>query len=227
MEQAVIKAKRILKRQSLASTLTDDLRKRIIDGEFEGGTMLRQEQIAQEYGVSRMPVREALHQLGSEGLVIVQANRGAIIADLSLAEIDEIFDLRLALEPDLLARAIPRMTPESVAKSQAILRELDESYEAGNLGHWGALNARFHLSLYELSDRSVTLSFIHRINLQVDRYIRLQMALTDAVSDGASDHQRILELSRDGKVEEAAALLTEHIRQTKEQLCGILAAHKR
>lgn len=227
MEQAVSKTKRILKRQSLASTLTEDLRKRIIDGEFEGGTMLRQEQIAHEYGVSRMPVREALQQLGSEGLVITQANRGAIVADLSLAEIDEIFDLRLALEPDLLARAIPKMTPQSVARSQAILDELDESYEAGNLGHWGALNAKFHLSLYELSDRSVTLSFIHRINVQVDRYIRLQMVMTDAVSDGAADHQRLLELSRDGKVQEATTLLAEHIRQTKEQLCGILAARKR
>ncbi len=227
MDQAVTKVKRILKRQSLASTLAEDLRKRIINGEFEGGTMLRQEQIANEYGVSRMPVREALQQLNSEGLVVTQANRGALISDLSLAEIDEIFDLRLLLEPDLLARAIPRMTPQSLAKSEAILQELDESYEAGNLGHWGALNTKFHLSLYELSDRSVTLSFIHRINVQVDRYIRLQMAMTDAVSDGSSDHHRILDLSRDGKTQEATALLAEHISQTKEQLCGILVAHKR
>jgi len=227
VEQAVIKAKRILKRQSLASTLAEDLRKRIINGEFAGGTMLRQEQIAQEYGVSRMPVREALHQLDAEGLVVTQANRGALVAELSLAEIDEIFDLRMALEPDLLARAIPNMTADTLARSQSILRELDGAYETGDIGHWGALNAKFHLSLYEPSGRSVTLSFIHRISLQVDRYIRLQMAMTDSVSDGSADHQRIFDLTRDGKTPEATALLTEHIQHTKEQLRGILSARKR
>ncbi|MCZ2441162.1 MAG: GntR family transcriptional regulator [Burkholderiales bacterium] len=224
VEQAVIKSRRILKSQSLASKLTEDLRKRIINGEFSVGTMLRQEQIAQEYGVSRMPVREALHQLDAEGLVVSQANRGALVTELSLSEINEILDLRLMLEPDLLARAIPNMTAETIAKSQAIQHQLDGAYETGDIGHWGKLNAEFHLSLYEPSGRSVTLAFIHRISVQVDRYMRLHMALTDSMLDGAADHHRLLALSIGGKVREAKALLVEHIRCTKAQLALILSA---
>jgi len=224
MKPIALNVKRTLKRQNLAATLAEDLRKRILQGELAGGTPLRQERLAQEYGVSRMPVREALQQLDSEGLINNQAHFGASVVELSRSEIDEIFDLRLMLEPDLLAHAIPHMTAASVAKSQHILRELDQAYETGDLSHWGLLNTRFHLSLYEPSGRSITLAFLHKISLQVDHYMRMHMAMTEAVSDGAEDHLRILELSSTGQTRSATDLLTRHILQTREQLVCILSA---
>jgi len=226
MKAIALNVKRTLKRQNLASTLAEDLRKRIIRGELAGGTALRQEQLAQEYGVSRMPVREALQQLDSEGLINNQAHFGASVVELSHAEIDELFDLRLMLEPDLLARAIPNMTAASLSKSQDLLHELDQAYATGDLSHWGILNTRFHLSLYEPSERSITLAFLQKISLQIDRYMRIHMAMTEAISDGAEDHQRMLELSRMGQIQAATDMLIRHIRQTREQLVYILSAQK-
>jgi DNA-binding GntR family transcriptional regulator len=213
-----------LKRQNLASMLVDDLRKRLLCGEFSSGTLLRQEQLAQEYGVSRMPVREALRQLDSEGLVIMQANRGATVSELSLAEIDEIFDLRVFLELDLLERAIPNMTPVSIDKSQRILDELDAAYATRDIAQWGSLNGKFHMSLYEPSGRSISLSLISRISLQVDRYLRLQISMTEAMTDGAIEHKAMLDLCSQGKTAEALELLATHIRRTKAQLIDILSA---
>jgi len=223
MKPVALDIKRTLARQNLAATLAEDLRQRIIRGELAGGTLLRQEQLAEQYGISRMPVREALQQLDAEGLIVSQLHRSAQVVELSPAELNEIFDLRLMLEPDLLARAIPRMTPESRAKSQGLLDALEHAYNTGDISHWGMLNADFHLSLYEPSARPVTLAFFRRISLQADRYIRLQMTLTDAVSDGAQEHQRLFELSRDGNVPAATALLTRHISRTREQLLRILS----
>jgi len=220
------KARRVIKRQNLASTLVDDLRKRIISGEFPGGTMLRQAQLADEYGVSRMPVREALHQLDAEGLVETIANKGALVTELSLAEIDEIFDIRATLEPDLLARAIPNITQDAIDEIQAVLHELDEAYQTRDVEHWGTLNAKFHISLYKPSGRSISLSFIHRISLQVDRYIRIQLVMTNAMTDGAEDHLQLFELAKAGETKKAVALLNTHIQRTKEQLLAILAARK-
>jgi len=225
MKSVAPNIKRTLQRQNLASTLADDLRQRIIRGELAGGAMLRQEQLAEEYGVSRMPVREALQQLDAEGLIVSQLHRSAQVVELSAVELNEIFDLRLMLEPDLLARAIPHMNAHALAKSQALLDALDHAYDTGDVGHWGLLNADFHLSLYEPSARSVTLAFLRRISLQADRYIRLQISLTDAVSDGAQEHQRLFELSRAGNVPAATRLLTRHISRTREQLLHILSAH--
>lgn len=214
---------KVIKRQNLASILTEDLRKRILTGEFEGGTLLRQELIAQEYGVSRMPVRETLRQLDSEGLVIMQANRGAVVSELSLSEIEEMFDLRVLLEVDLIRRAIPKMTKASLRKSELILQELDSAYQTQDIGQWGMLNAKFHMSLYEPSDRSISLSFVNRISLQVDRYLRLQLSVTQTMSDGSVDHQTLFEHCKNRKVDEAVDLLQDHILRARAQLITILA----
>lgn len=219
----MIVGKKIIKRQNLASILTEDLRKRILAGEFQGGTLLRQEFVAQEYGVSRMPVRETLRQLDSEGLVVVQANRGAVVTELSLPEIEEMFDLRSLLEVDLIQRAIPRMTPASLHKSELILQELDNAYQTEDIAQWGMLNGKFHMSLYEPSDRTISLSFINRISLQVDRYLRLQLSVTQTMSDGSVDHQMLYEYCKNRKVNEAVDLLQDHIERARAQLVTILS----
>lgn len=214
---------KVLKRQNLASLLIDDLRKRILSGELSGNTLLRQEQLAQEYGVSRMPVREALRQLDAEGLVVMHINRGAIVSELSLDEINEIFDLRLMLELDLLKRAIPNMNAASFAKSQRILQDLDQAYSSRDIAQWGSLNGKFHLSLYAPSQRSITLSLITRISQQVDRYLRLQISMTSAMTDGSIEHQAMLDLCKQQKATEATDLLYTHIQRTKTQLIDILS----
>src|SRR3982751_2703327 len=106
-----------IQRQTTASMAVEALRERILRGDYPEGEPLRQDALAEELGVSRIPVREALRQLEAEGLVTFSPHRGAVVSSLSLDEIDELFELRAAIESDLLRRAIPKMTKEQLDRA--------------------------------------------------------------------------------------------------------------
>ena len=110
-----------LARQTVASMTLDAIRDGILHGIYTEGEPLRQDALAAELGVSRIPIREALRQLEAEGLVTFSPHRGAIVSILSLAEIEEVFDIRANLEPDLLRRAIPRLTTYQLDQADEIL----------------------------------------------------------------------------------------------------------
>src|SRR6266566_6571488 len=109
-------------RQSLTSAVADKLRDQIIRGEIPEGAQLRQDAIATQFQVSRIPVREALRQLDAEGLIAIVPNRGAIVPTLSPDDIEELFSIRALLEPEVLKLSIPHLTQEDFAEAQAILR---------------------------------------------------------------------------------------------------------
>ncbi|HTN98462.1 MAG TPA: GntR family transcriptional regulator, partial [Nordella sp.] len=105
-----------LHHRTIASAVVDALRRRILDGEFAAGAQLRQDSLAKEFGVSRIPIREALLQLDAEGLVKILPHRGAVVSELSVAEIKELFDLRALLEPRLLRLSAPHLTEKDYAE---------------------------------------------------------------------------------------------------------------
>src|SRR6201982_4214995 len=110
-------------RQSLTSAVADKLRDQIIRGEIAEGTHLRQDAIATQYQVSRIPVREALRQLDAEGLIAIVPNRGAVVPALSPDDIGELFSIRALLEPEVLKLSIPRLTEEDFAEADAVLQK--------------------------------------------------------------------------------------------------------
>ena len=93
-----------IQRQTLAGMTLEAIRERILSGAYPEGEPLRQDAIAEELGVSRIPIREALRQLEAEGLVVFNPHRGAVVSTLSLGEIEELFDLRAEIELMLLGR---------------------------------------------------------------------------------------------------------------------------
>ena len=108
MMRAVTKAAaHRIHRQSLPEALAASLQERILNGEFKDGEPLIQEAIAEEYEVSRMPVREALRQLEASGLIVLKTHKGAVVTSIPTEQIGELFDLRALLECDILGRAIP------------------------------------------------------------------------------------------------------------------------
>jgi DNA-binding GntR family transcriptional regulator len=200
-----------IKRQSLPETLAASLRERILSGEFKEGDPLVQEAIAEEYEVSRMPVREALSVLEASGLVRMRTHKGAIVRYIPTEEIGELFELRALLECEILGRAIPHMTDDQLEDSQSILTRLEEAYSRRDVHSWGGLNWEFHRSLYVSAERVQTLSVIQGINVQTDRYIRLLLILTGALADAEQEHREILRLckARDAKL--AVLTLRRHI----------------
>src|SRR6188474_2231304 len=147
-----------LARQTVASMTLDALRDGILHGNYAEGEPLRQDALADELGVSRIPIREALRQLEAEGLVTFSPHRGAIVSSLSLSEIEEVYELRADVESDLIRRAVPNLTAEDDARAAEILDAYEAAHHAGQVGVWGALNWKFHSTLYAPADRELTMS---------------------------------------------------------------------
>lgn len=218
--------RRQISRQSIPENLRDSLRERILDGEFEEGEALVQDAIAEEYGVSRMPVREALRQLEAMGLVAMRTHRGAIVTTLPTEDVEELFELRAMLEKDTLMRAVPRMTDQDIDEARAILVQLDTSYEQRNMADWGRLNWAFHHALYRPSRRPRTLSMLEGINHQIERYIRVHLVMTEGLDNAQSEHGELLRLCALHQSEEAAAFVEEHILSVGRALVARLRSHR-
>jgi DNA-binding GntR family transcriptional regulator len=211
---------RPIERRTVAAEAAEILRQRILSGELRGGQPIRQEQIAQEMGVSRIPLREALKQLEAEGFVTIAPHKGAVVSTLSAEEAEELFALRLQLEAWLLRDAIPRMREADFAHLDAII---DESRAPDNLARWGELNWQFHEALYRPAGRPLSLRFLKRIHDNLDRYLRLQIAITRDWDRAYRDHQDLVALSREGNIDAALALLKDHILGTAKALSSTLA----
>src|SRR5690349_12758377 len=152
-------------RTSLSSAVAEKLREKILRGEIQEGDQLRQDAIAQEFAVSRIPVREALRQLEAEGLITIVPHRGAVVPLLSTEEIEELFEMRAILEPVVLRASVPHLTEEDFSKAEEILRTYDAALRnEGDISEWGRLNWQFHSTLYAGANRPQFMGVIRNIN---------------------------------------------------------------
>lgn len=197
LEQKKQRSKYRLQRQSLPEALSESLRERILSGEFKEGDPLIQEAIAAEYECSRMPVREAFRQLEAAGLIVSKIHKGAIVSTLPSEQIMELFELRAALECDVLSRSLEHLSDEELAHSAQILKRLEEAYHKRDIARVGALNWEFHRSLYRPAGRIQTLAILQGINVQIDRYIRIQLLLTSGFEEAGREHRQILSMCKE------------------------------
>lgn len=218
--------KRAVVRQSLPDVIVADLRKRILSGDLAEGELIRQELLAAEYDVSRMPIREALKRLDAEGLVVFQNNRGATVTKHTLEEIAEIFDLRILLEVDLFRRSIPKMTERDFNACEQILEAMQRSYAGGQVAEWGPLNEEYHNTLYSASGRELTQALLERASVQSNRYVGMHIDELNKSDNAQKDHQALLDLARSGDVDAAAEMLRSHIENTKVQMLELIAAKR-
>jgi DNA-binding GntR family transcriptional regulator len=215
-------AGRKLQRQTVVESAAEELRRRILAGEFRAGEALRQDALAEEFGISRIPVREAFRQLAAEGLVTIHAHRGAVVSTLSPEEIAELFDLRALLEPDLIRRAVPRMTEADFAEVARILSEYSAAIDRSDLNAWGELNTEYHLALYRPAARVQTLALVRTLLANTDRYTRLQLAVAGGTDRAKAEHAELLEICRRGASEEAARFTRRHVMEVKRDLLRLI-----
>ena len=208
-----------ISRLSLASAVAEKLREMIIKGQIEEGEPLRQDVIAADLNVSRIPVREAMRQLDAEGLIRIIPHHGAVVASLSADEIGELFDMRVLLECDVLRCSIPNLKESDFQKAEGILRRYENALEMNEeVTNWGQLNWQFHSTLYSRAERPHFMAMIQQINNNSDRYMRLQLYLTREFSRANEQHRTLLELCRNRDTEAACALLELHIRNAGRSL---------
>ena len=214
--------RRAVKKESLPEMIASDLRQGILSGELAEGEAIRQELLAQEYDVSRMPVREALKRLAAEGLLQWENNRGGSVVRHSLPEIAEIFDLRILIEVDLLRRAIPVMTDRDFDSCERLLSRMDEAYETEDVSTWGEYNSAYHMALYAAADRRMSMEFLERLHLHSDRYVRIHLSVMEQREPAKQEHRKLLEFARQGDASGGATLLTRHISRAKSELLAMI-----
>jgi len=199
-----------LARSTTALDVARVLKERILAGHYREDQFIRQELIAQELGVSRIPVREALALLEAEGLVVREKFRGAVVPKLSVAEIEEIYALRGLLEPYLLEAAIERITPETIDQLTEIV---SRSHQTTDKAEWAGLNVEFHRTLYDAADRPLALQMLEKLLVRADRYLKMQRFLsTQTQEESDAEHLRILDCIKSGDKEGALEGLRQHIR---------------
>ena len=213
-------------RQTVTHQATEALRERIIRGMYADDTPLRQDALAAELGVSRIPIREALRQLEAEGLVVFNPHRGAVVSSLSVDEIDELFELRSQIESDLVRRAVSRTTTEDVSRAKEILKAYEAAFRAAEVTEWGKLNWEFHSTLYAPADRPFTMAIIQRLHQQSDRYLRMQLVLTHGESRAIDEHRAILAAVTARDTKQAAALMRQHILGAGRQLVRFVSTER-
>ena len=205
----------VVTNQSIADALRGD----ILRGKLQGGQPLKQDEIAARFGVSKIPVREALVQLKVEGLVNFYPNRGAFVSDLSAAEADEIYVMRIALETEVLARAIPHLTVANFKHADELLAAIDREE---NIAKWGELNWEFHATLYATAGLPRVMETIRTLHTNIARYLVLYLAGMDYQEQSQREHRALLQACRAGEVEKAQAILKEHLRSASVHLVEFL-----
>jgi DNA-binding GntR family transcriptional regulator len=214
-------------RQSLSAAVIERLREKILSGELREGEQLRQDAIAAEFQISRIPVREALSHLAAEGLITIVANRGAVVSALSPDEIMQMFETRAVLECYMLRCAIPNMKEEDFQSAEDILEHYEESLEKDSeVKSWGQWNWSFHSALYAPANRPVMLSFLKTLNINCDRYTRLHLVFTRDLNRAGKAHHDLFDACKTKNPEIAAAELWKHITDAGEYLKEFITRHR-
>lgn len=198
--------------------IADGIRSGIVAGHYPPGTRIRQEDLAAQFGASRVPVREAIRQLEYEGLVTVVANSGAWVSRLTLAECEEIYLMRERLEPLLLRYSAPHLTAEQLERLGALAQRI--SAVGADTDAFLALDAEFHLASYDGATTSQLGDLVRRLWNSTAPYRRAYVASWEPESRRIAheEHHLMVAALRDHDVEEAERILAGHIRRTRRQL---------
>ena len=197
-----------LTRVSASDHIAQALKEAIVEGVLPAGEVLRQDEIAAHFHVSKIPVREALKHLEAKGLVTFLRNRGAVVASLSCEEILEYVDIRATLEARAAYLAAPKISDASIAQARLYLSEFGCESQAGRLGE---LNWQFHASLYGAAGRPILLGEIRALYNKVERYVRALLSVTTEMPKTQCEHARIIEAFACRDADAAAELTRAHV----------------
>jgi DNA-binding GntR family transcriptional regulator len=209
--------------QSMTSQLISRFRDRILAGTYAPGSALRQDTLASEFGTSKIPVREALVQLQSEGLVDIFPNRGFQVRPLTTSELDEVFSLRMRIEPAAVAQGAKLASAADQLAARQSLERLNDALTAGEFSSSGQLNREFHLLLIVPRLQPVAAEILSRLHTLAQRYVQAHLRPEGRVKRATREHAALLRVWNLGKSQEARARIHAHIRSTRDDLARVVA----
>ncbi|HDS1699653.1 MULTISPECIES: GntR family transcriptional regulator [Pseudomonas] len=203
----VLASEQLLPHQA-RGVIEERLRSAILDGRLPPGTAIRQQELATLYGVSRMPVREALRQLEAQSLLKVEMHKGAVVAPLIGEDAVDTYALRVLLESEALRQSIPLLDASDIASARGYIEQLESETSHAEIGR---LNRLFHMALYSKAPNKKLLRLIENELNEEERFLRFHLSSMGLGKLTQDDHNALVDAASDKLVDEAVAVLERHL----------------
>jgi len=202
----------------LREIVFESLREAIINGVLKPGERLMEVQLAEEMGVSRTPIREAIRKLELEGFVIMVARKGAYVAGISMKDVADVFEIRAALEGLAASLAAERITDEEKEEMERLLVRKAACVEAGDYDSLTEIDTEFHELLYKASRNERLMQIISNLREQINRFRMVSLAFPGRGREALEEHKKIAEAIAERDAALAQALAQEHIENAENAL---------
>jgi DNA-binding GntR family transcriptional regulator len=216
-----------LAHQTLQEAVVDHLRNLILNRQLLPGERLVQSELAERLGVSRTPIREALHRLTHEGFVTFSSYKGAAVAEFSPSELEEIYTVRSALESHAAYLAATRITEDELEQLESLLHQMGKTFHQGNFQHLLEVHHQFHASVYAAAHQRRLYDLTIQYLALCDVYQRMALSLGRGAKNPVVEHKEILEALRRREADAAAHLIRFHLQLTVSELQELLHKEQR
>jgi DNA-binding GntR family transcriptional regulator len=214
----------VLQRTPLGLQISQELRRQILFGHLNPGTPLTQQDLCERFGTSRMPVRDAINMLVMDGLATRPNNRDAVVADITLKDILDAFEVNAHLHALAAVRAIGRGTADERDRLLTIHREMAEAVKDGNLPKSAELNGRFHRQLNRMSHSNPIITALKRVTAFVpDDFVK---EAPDYAMRGYEEHESIMTAFLAGEGEKLYRMIIHHVMSVADHLVELLSDHR-
>lgn len=204
--------------QPLREVVCETLRDAIVNGILEPGERLMEIQLAEELGVSRTPVREAIRKLELDGFVIMVPRRGTYVSDLSIKDINDVFEVRTALDSLAAGLAAERITEEELEELERLLVRIGELIEQGDMSQIVEADSQFHDILYRASRNDRLVSIINNQREQLTRFRSISMSYPGRLKNTLEEHRRLVEAIAQRNADLAQQLAMQHMENAEQTL---------
>ena len=202
--------------ESVTDKVRRALRDYVLSGALKPGTQLIESQLAEQLGVSRAPVREALQTLESEGLVESVPNKGTFVADITEEDLREIYAVRAALEGVAMRLAAQAMDHEELSALAAIVERMEQAARDGDAERVSKIDLEFHEAIWALSGNRRLFQLLTSMMAQIAMFLALNVRLYEDLLDNCLEHVALLQALRSGDAVRAERLMVEHISEAGE-----------
>jgi DNA-binding GntR family transcriptional regulator len=213
-----------LNRDTLNQRVYSQLREMILTGALAGGTQIEERQLAEEMGVSRTPLREAIGQLSNEGIIEYRPYRGNYVRTFTAKQVNDLYQVRMALESLAMRLAIPKLSQEHIHKIRLILDDVQRALERNDMDGYNEADGRFHKAILDITGNDTLKEALGRLAAQIQMVRVIANQDHDVVESTARERPLILAALEARDADEAARLMEAHIDGVRRAVIAQLEA---
>lgn len=207
----------------LRDVVFQTLRQAILRGELKPGERLMEIHLARRLGVSRTPVREAIRKLELEGLVLMIPRKGAVVAEITVSDLEDVLEVRLALEELAVKHACRSITPEQIERVRALEEDFRAALDGDDVGESAQADMKFHDAIYEATGNSRLVQILNNLREQMYRYRMEYLKDRDSHIQLLREHCELLQALQEHDEPRALAVTVRHIERQKEYIIRMLS----